>query len=70
MERGQARRIRRLYRDSRLRVLQLGDLDPYPIDRRTILDPYGNTEETFEKVFTRVERCVQALSSALFSPTP
>ncbi len=49
----------------RLPVLILGDLDPEPISTRAIQDPYGQSEEVFEQVFDRIDRCVAILSAAL-----
>jgi protein-tyrosine phosphatase len=47
-----------------LRIV-LGDLDPESIDRRTIVDPFGETEEVFEAVYERIDRCCRALVGAL-----
>lgn len=46
-------------------VVVLGDLDPDPIQRRTVQDPYGHAEDVFEQVFDRIDRCVVALVGAL-----
>jgi protein-tyrosine phosphatase len=46
-------------------VLVLGDLDPERIDTRTIQDPYGHTEDVFERVFDRIDRCVDELVRSL-----
>lgn len=43
----------------------LGDLDPEPIDRRTIIDPYDQSDEVFEAVYARIDRCCRALVEAL-----
>jgi protein-tyrosine-phosphatase len=47
------------------RVLILGDLDPSPIDTRTIRDPYGQAQSVFGDVYARIDRCVNALVRAL-----
>ena len=47
------------------RVIVLGDLDPLPIQRRTIDDPYGGSEQAFINCYERIERCVQALAASL-----
>lgn len=44
-------------------VVLLGDLDPEPIDRRTVQDPYGRSEAIFEDVFDRIDRCVRELAA-------
>ena len=46
-------------------VVVLGDLDPLPIGSRTIRDPWGCGDEVFASSFARIERCVQALASAV-----
>lgn len=43
----------------------LGDLDPEPIDRRTIVDPYDQSDEVFEAVYERIDRCCRVLVEAL-----
>ncbi len=47
-------------------IIVLGDLDPLPIERRAVQDPYGRSEATFETVFTRIDRCIDALARALW----
>lgn len=47
------------------RVVLLGDLDPRPIRRRTILDPVLRPEEVFRQVYGRVDRCVRNLVDQL-----
>ena len=42
-------------------VVVLGDLDPEPIVRRAVQDPYGHGYPVFERVYRRIERCVDAL---------
>ncbi len=43
----------------------LGDLDPEPIDRRAIIDPYDQPDDVFEAVYERIDRCCRALAEAL-----
>lgn len=43
-------------------VLLLGDFDDRRPDRRTILDPYGQSEDVFDHVFERIDRCCRELS--------
>jgi protein-tyrosine phosphatase len=60
-------------RDLRLRVsasttvVILGDLDPSPIDRRTILDPWGGPDSAFDASYERIDRCVRELADIVFS---
>lgn len=42
-------------------VLLLGDLDPAPIRRRTVLDPINRSEDVFRAVYSRVDRCMSTL---------
>lgn len=43
----------------------LGDLDPAPIDRRTIVDPYDKSDDVFEAVYERIDRCCRSLVETL-----
>lgn len=43
----------------------LGDLDPAPIDRRTIVDPYDRSDDVFEAVYERIDRCCHSLVEVL-----
>ncbi|MBC7788378.1 MAG: protein tyrosine phosphatase [Anaerolineae bacterium] len=42
-------------------VLVLGDLDPKPVNRRTILDPWGQPDAAFDESYDRIDRCVREL---------
>jgi protein-tyrosine-phosphatase len=46
-------------------VVLLGDLDPDPIDTRTVRDPYDQDETIFEAVYERIDRCIHALVEGL-----
>lgn len=46
-------------------IVVLGDLDPARIVRRTMQDPYGHAPQVYERVFHRVQRCVEALADAV-----
>ena len=46
-------------------VLVLGDLDPFPISERTILDPWNGGDSAFELSYERIDRCVKQLISAV-----
>ena len=54
----QERAIRRL---TGKKVLVLGDLDPESIRERTIMDPWGGSDDDFDASYTRIERCVREL---------
>lgn len=43
------------------RLLVLGDLDPSPITRRTIADPWGGSDFAFDASYERIDRCVREL---------
>ena len=49
-------------------VLILGDLDPAPVETRTIRDPVNEPREVFDQVYERIVRCVRELVSALRDP--
>lgn len=40
-------------------TLAFGDLDPHGIRRRGIQDPYKRPAEVFERVFARIDRCLE-----------
>jgi protein-tyrosine-phosphatase len=46
-------------------VLMLGDLDPRPIETRTIRDPLDQSDEVFRDVYDRIDRCLDALVDAM-----
>ena len=65
MDRGQRRAIEDRFEPPEGRVLLLGDFDPEPIRRRAVLDPINQSEDVFRSVYSRVERCMNALAEAL-----
>lgn len=70
MSRDQAKGIRaRLARNSR-NVLVLGDLDPLPIRRRSILDPWAGPDAAFEASYSRIDRCVRELARLVATGAP
>lgn len=46
-------------------ILVLGDLDPLPVDRRTIPDPWGGDDAAFDASYDRITRCVEELVQIL-----
>jgi protein-tyrosine-phosphatase len=62
MEARQARAVVARFGVDHNRVLVLGDLDPEPIERRAITDPWSAPNELLEGSYDRVERCVRVLS--------
>ncbi len=60
----QARAIRSRVRPDAV-VLVLGDLDPLPSTRRTILDPWGGSVAVFNASYDRIERCVREIVRAI-----
>lgn len=61
MDAGQRDRLARTFGVPRSRVFVLGDFDPEPVRRRAIHDPFGDPLEVFERVYDRIERCVEAV---------
>lgn len=49
-------------------VIVLGDLDPAPVETRTIRDPVNEKRDVFEQVYERIARCVRAFSRILERP--
>lgn len=50
-------------------VLILGDLDPEPVETRTIRDPVDQPQAVFDQVYDRIARCVRELRSVLGAPS-
>lgn len=48
-------------------VIVLGDLDPQPITRRAIPDPFGRPEQIFDESYARIDRCLDTLIDAAYS---
>ena len=46
-------------------ILILGDLDPEPVRRRTIVDPWGGDDALFDESYDRIDRCINALVRVL-----
>ena len=65
MELSQQRQICERYGRRMADVLILGDLDPQPVDTRTIRDPVTDKRDVFDQVYARVARCVRELASIL-----
>lgn len=65
MEPGQRRRLVRGLGARPEEVLVLGELDPEPRRRRRIRDPIGGGPELFARVYARIDRCVEALLTAI-----
>jgi protein-tyrosine phosphatase len=61
----QRRRLCRMTGRPKADVVVLGDLDPEPIRRRAIQDPYGHSHEVFERVYRRIEGCGSALADTV-----
>jgi protein-tyrosine phosphatase len=64
MDRAQARAVRRMS-GVEAEVILLGDLDPAPILRRSIHDPWDQPTDAFMNVFARLDRCAGALAETL-----
>jgi protein-tyrosine phosphatase len=50
-------------------VVVLGDLDPEPIARRTIRDPWDGDDAVFDESYARIVRCLDELTRAVAGPT-
>jgi len=69
MDRAQARAVRRMPEVGGA-VILIGDLDPLPIARRSIHDPWDQSADAFVDVFARLDRCAGELAAALRTPRP
>ncbi|HEY4130491.1 MAG TPA: hypothetical protein VGM50_07725 [Gemmatimonadaceae bacterium] len=65
MDPAQASALRQRFPINPSRILILGDLDPEPIRRRTIRDPWGCDEDVFEASYARIDRCIRELVTLL-----
>ena len=61
MDPAQRRLVRRALDVPAEAILILGDLDPEPIERRGIQDPFGHPPEVYARVLDRIDRCVATL---------
>lgn len=65
MEASQQRLICERFGRRPAEILVLGDLDPAPVETRTIYDPVNDGREVFEQVYERIARCVRELVDVL-----
>jgi len=65
MDTDQHREIVQRFGRRPLDVLVLGDLDPGPIDTRTIRDPVEQPIDVFVSTYARIDRCVSQLVKAI-----
>lgn len=63
MSTGQRERLQRAHPECAGSVLVLGDLDPGPIRRRTVMDPIERSEEVYSRVYGRIARCVEEVAA-------
>ncbi len=61
----QAHLARRLLGASTTRLLVLGDLDPSPVSRRTIHDPWNGDSALFDASYARIDRCIDVLADLI-----
>lgn len=61
MEARQKRAIRQRFGLAPDRVLVLGDLDPETIGKRTIQDPWNQSDDILAASYRRIDRCVETL---------
>jgi protein-tyrosine-phosphatase len=65
-----ARRLRREIGPHDRPVIVLGDLDPQSVNARTIRDPWGQDPDVFERVFDRLDRCLDMLVDGFRAEDP
>ena len=64
MSEDQERRVLSSY-GRKVWLLNLGDLDPLPIQSRSITDPWGCEADVVDDVFSRIDRCVVQLAKMI-----
>lgn len=64
----QAKRIRSTFAVDAAKLLVLGDLDPLPIETRSIRDPWKGSFEVFDESYARIDRCISVLIDCM--PVP
>lgn len=65
MDPAQRREICARFGRAQRNVVVLGDVDPRPIDSRTIPDPVHQPLAVFEDTYARIERCVRECEQAI-----
>jgi protein-tyrosine phosphatase len=55
---------------SHVPVVVLGDLDPDPIEGRTIVDPWNSDVSIFRSSYQRIDRCAEELAKILVKADP
>jgi protein-tyrosine-phosphatase len=65
MDASQRDRLRVSLRLDPRRIVVLGDLDPQPIETRTVRDPILQPAEVFSRTYDRIDRCIAELSYAI-----
>ena len=66
MDGDQAHAVARRFRVPRQRIVLLGDLDPQPIEQRAIEDPMERPRDVFDRVYARIDRCLEEWVKVLF----
>ena len=64
MDSSHGKRLVRDFGAATEQLLHLGDLDPEPIERRTIPDPFDQDLDVFEACYARISRCFDAFVEA------
>lgn len=67
MEPRHAAAIRSRQTSSQPPIILLGDLDPCPGTPRTITDPANRDPEVLQEVYTRIDRCLEALINPILA---
>lgn len=65
MDPRQRRAVHTIFGKAYSDLLVLGDVDPRPITRRAIQDPFAQSEDVFSDSFERIDRCVEAVIAAI-----
>ncbi len=66
----QAKGINTRFAETAPPLLVLGDLDPLPIDTRTIRDPWNCDDSVYDASYARIGRCVRELVRLITAASP
>jgi protein-tyrosine phosphatase len=70
MEARQGRDLRAWFDAPPARIVVLGDLDPEPIETRTVRDPIFQDRDVFDTTYARIDRCIAELVRVITGEHP
>lgn len=61
----QATRLQTTFAVDPAKLLVLGDLDPLPIETRSIRDPWKGSDDVFDASYARIDRCIGVMMDCM-----